>query len=170
MLISFSLPIMLPMVVNGLIAAKVAGHGKLALDVERWLHDTFPAETATAGRRVKGQTIRTHNATGRSNYANRRQGDRLDIWWKSRTPGRRKLGEVILPVDPIQIRIIHREGGIPAAFSVEPGQAAALARPWSDMEVEAVALADGFDSVTAFRDFFAPLPGDSFTGWLVKWI
>lgn len=161
MLLSFSIDAMLPMVVNGIRKAQAEGRGELEPDVEDWLAATFPAEAAAAGQRIKAQTIRADNPTGRSAYAGLQGDARMDLWRKSRTPGRMKLGWVLLRVPPAPLRIQRQDGGA-CSITADGVDVAAIRLP-------DLALADGFDSAEAFKAFFVPNPGDVFRGWLLRW-
>lgn len=117
------------------------------------------------GARVKRQTIRGLGPrNGRLLDRARRNDWHLDydltLWWKSRTPVRCRLGEVIrsegMPIFLQPIAIDHTPGF--SYFLRVDGY-----------HVEALAEADGFDSPEEFRDFFVPNLGDRFEGVMFKW-
>lgn len=82
-----------------------------------------------------------------------RVGEVLYLWWKSRTPDREFLGAAVCTkvesifVDPSD-RLVKIDG-----------------EPLSLSSVEALAFADGFDSVEAFWLFFP----EAALGWLIHW-
>jgi hypothetical protein len=164
MLLSFSVPAMLPYIRAGL--RQRAGE-----DV--------------GDERVKRQTIRGLGPRNTKLLAERRM-DRtistdLHIWWKSRTRARERLGTVDFPkLFPIDIwhtfiqpmnapsyQVIRIDG--PCGW--RDGDATLF---WSEGDepggrFEREAYADGFDTPQAFRDFFVPNMGDRFDGVLFKW-
>ena len=76
MLLSFSEPAMLPMVINGLIKLDV----DLLPGVEDWARDHFAAEFEEARDQFKWQTIRDNS---RGHWDKAEHGVRLDLWWLS---------------------------------------------------------------------------------------
>ncbi|WP_316214325.1 hypothetical protein [Bradyrhizobium sp. SZCCHNR2032] len=166
MILSFSVPAMLPYIRAGL-----------------WQLRGKNIDEA----RVKRQTIRSLGPRAHTLLAWDPIGHTipydLQLWWKSRTPQRELLGEVNCGrVRVYQIEILHsriepvrgepypciridgprgwREGDATLFWS--PGDDAA-----SDFAREA--YADGFDSPAAFRDFFVPNMSDRFDAILIKW-
>lgn len=162
MLLSFSVPEMLPYIRAGVIQAKGGQVGNA---------------------RVKRQTIR---GLGPRNAELLKHDPiahtipyRVHLWWKSRTKDREFLG-VFEPehVRVYPITILHASmqspgGPIEQCIKVE---AAAWDRrnscyfwPDSATSFSDFAYADGFDSPEAFRDYFVPNLGDRFNGVLFKW-
>lgn len=83
-------------------------------------------------------------------------GDTLYHWEKQRTPQRRKLGEsVCIRVTPIDI------GGDGLVFLE--------GRFLSPKEVQELAIADGFNTVENFLNFFVSGYGTSFDGVVIGW-
>jgi hypothetical protein len=171
MLLSFSVPSMLPMVRAG---------------IAQRMGDEIGSEW------VKRQTIRRRGKRAEQLLARAKDASwtipyDLHLWWKSRTPAREFLGKVSYDTsrDPIRvypIEILHsfvepthgpnyqclritgprgwRSGDATIFWS--PGDP-----PGSSFEREA--LADGFESVEAFRDYFVPNLRDRFEAILFKW-
>lgn len=168
MLLSFSVPEMLPMIARGI------------AQVHR----------AAEEGRVKRQTIRRRGLRAellieRASEASWTIPYDLHCWWKSRTPDGYCIG--VVPCQHVRvypITILHS--------SVEPTHAPDYPclringpRGWRDGDdvlfwspsdgsgIETAfgreAFADGFDSVEAFRDFFVPNLGDRFEAILFKW-
>jgi hypothetical protein len=167
MLLSFSVPKMLPWIENGL--------------------RQYAGEDVTG--RVKRQTIR---ATGpRYELLLRCAGDpvvlqvaTLHLWWKSRTKERRSLGDVknfrIRPItitreadeendcDYMMVKIAGDDG--PAALWMEwiPSKSITALHEWKG-GIGKLIYDDGFDSFDDFAEFFVPNVGDVFKGVLLQW-
>lgn len=144
MMLSFSVPSMRQMVVDG--ARQRAGEN-------------------VGDARVKRQTIRglgprNRDLLERARANEWRFGYDLTLWWKSRTPQRCLLAEIKraerMPIFLVPIRIEHRQGC--SFFLFVEGFC-----------IEQLAKDDGFENPEAFRDFFVPNPGDRFEGVLFKW-
>lgn len=167
MLISFSVPAMLPYIRAGLRQRRGEDVG---------------------GVRVKRQTIRRLGPRGLRLLQHDPIGHTipydLQLWWKSRTPQRELIGEVriedggarVYGIDILHSEIVEpggrrhpciridgprgwREGDVTLFWS--PGDAPG---PFHDE-----AHRDGFDSAEAFRDYFVPNDGDRFPAILFKW-
>lgn len=169
MLLSFSIPSMLPMIRAGL--RQRAGE-----DV--------------GSERVKRQTIRKMGPRGRAlmkfDPISHTIPYDLELWWKSRSPERERIGVAKCgggnpPIRVFAIDIWHsfvepthapnypviringpygwREGD-PTLFWSEGDHENGLIRE---------AHADGFDSPEAFRDYFVPNLNDRFEGIIYKW-
>lgn len=111
----------------------------------------------TVTERVKRQTIRQRGPRANVLLGRADPSLSLHLWWKSRTKDRAFIGRIDCGiVEPI--RIANQSG----ALLIECDDMARLAR-------ESFALADGFESLTAFRDYFVPNMGDVFNGILYKW-
>lgn len=170
MLLSFSVPVMLPYIRAGL--RQRAGE-----DV--------------GGERVKRQTIRrreTRNAK-LAEYAKLASWSipyDLHLWWKSRTHERELIGKIdndgIRPIRLYPISILHStvippEGPAYHIIRIDGPHGWCAGDPmlfWSEgregrARFEREAYADGFDAPQAFRDFFVPNVGDRFDGVLFKW-
>lgn len=164
MLLSFSVPAMLPYIRAGL--RQRAGE-----DV--------------GNERVKRQTIRGLGPRNTKLLAERRL-DRtistdLHLWWKSRTRAREILGAIsfpkLFPINILHSRIEYPDGTTILVIRIDgpcgwrDGDAMLF---WSEGDepggqFEREAYADGFDTPQAFRDFFVPNMGDRFDGVLFKW-
>lgn len=170
MLLSFSLPDMLPNLVLGLDeagalagkptaplfdwAAHVCGGGRTV-----WAH----ADATTGPKR---QTIRAFNpatSSARSPYRRAAPGGTAHLWWKSRVPDeKRKLGVVRLQ-GVRRVAMQRYYVGPPKVVTLERGR-------WADVpNLDAFARADGFPDVEAMADWFVPEPGDSFQGVVLSW-
>jgi len=158
MLISFSIPEMLPMIEAGL-------REREGVNID--------------GLRVKRQTIRARG----DRYVAMLEGGSgrnwncthdLHLWWKSRTQERRHLGTIgaaTAKAFPIEIRNINGTTVMSGPFGwIEKPR---LSVSWSPLQggeaFKAQAMKDGFASVEDFRDYFAPNPGDVFVGVLFRW-
>lgn len=168
MLLSFSVPSMLPMIRAGL--RQRAG--------ER-----------VGGERVKRQTMRALGPRAEKLLSYDPIGHTipydLDLWWKSRTPAREHLGKVkaengcfikvykldimhsfVEPTNAPKYPVVRINGprgwrhGDPTCWW-SPGDAP------SAFGLEA--FNDGFDSPEEFRDYFVPNMGDRFDAILFKW-
>ena len=96
---------------------------------------------------------KTHTIRSRRKYPIK-QGDWLSLWWKSRTPERRKFGEsTCLSVTPIVIE----ENSV-----TTPNTEITLPEL-----LETFASQDGFDSWAEMKDFFRPKFGESLE--LIEW-
>lgn len=166
MLLSFSVPEMLPFVEAGIRQA-------LGEDV--------------GAARVKRQTYRKRGARGTQLLEHAREAGNtipydLHLYWKSRTPQCRMLGTIpcrLVKVYPVEIlhswvqpthtpdyQCIRLDG--PRGW--RRGDATCFWAPGdADNGFCREAHADGFDSPEAFRDFFAPNRGDRFEAILFKW-
>lgn len=140
MLLSFSVDYMRPMIVEGLLQC-----GK-------------PPGYKDTGKRVKRQTIRERGPRANRLLAYGKRPDMaLHLWWKSRTKEREFIGSVSKwSVSPITI---ENQNG---ALIIECHQMATMTR-------DEFSLADGFNGLSDFRDYFVPNIGDSFNGILYKW-
>lgn len=119
----------------------------------------------------------------------------VHLWWKSRTPERKLIGEVkLLAIERIEIR---RESYVGQPWLVVRGQPALFAlfgEPLEDHWIEAatplfsdvadqvlgasplaerglarIAYRDGFYTQRAFADYFVPKLGDRFEGVALRW-
>lgn len=139
------------------------------------------------GRINKTQTIRPfdfENPNPRSWHSRIKPGDYCDIWWKQRAPKLAfKLGRVKLAAVH-NIRITnHPEGDLPEEIYVQvkssrpavpylnyqSSDCCASLSTYGEEQLLALARADGFTSIEAFRDYFTPKPGDEFRGNLLVW-
>lgn len=152
MLLSFSVTAMRPWIVNGLIQ-----RGN-------------PPGYVDKGERVKRQTIRADGPRAQrllevARLNGWKHPGRLDLWWKSRTKERQSLG-CVTGFELYPVLISHHD--IVAVDS--PGVGFLKWSPAAGgADLVKFALADGFDSVEAFRDFFVPQHGDRFVGVVFKW-
>lgn len=159
MLISFSVPKMLPYIRAGLLQR---------------LGDSIYNE------RVKRQTIRRLGTRGKQLLLARDPLTHeipydLHLWWKSRTPERELIGVVRAengPARVYQLTIKRYESS--CEISGESGWRTGLQTlAWySGDEPNAFSAetdADGFDSPKEFRDFFVPNRCDRFDAILTKW-
>lgn len=165
MILSFSVQTMLPYIRAGVRQA----HGEHVGD-----------------ERVKRQTIRPRGPRAARLLASAREAYwthpyDLHLWWKSRTPQREHLGTIsggghIYPItilhstvispDKAEYPILRIDG--PRGWRV--GDAMLFWSPdHGGDEFAREVLADGFDTVEAFRDFFVPRVGDKFEGALFRW-
>lgn len=164
MLLSFSVPEMLPYIRAGL--RQRAGE-----DV--------------GDERVKRQTIRGLGPRNTKLLAERRL-DRtistdLHLWWKSRTRTREMLGVVsfpkLFPINILHSRVEYPDGRTYPVIRIDgpsgwrDGDSMLF---WSEGDEPGGGFgrevyADGFDTPQAFRDFFVPTMGDRFDGVLFKW-
>lgn len=164
MLLSFSVPDMLPWIRAGIRQAK--------------------GEPVSG--RVKRQTIRRRGPRAdallkHAEQASWTHGYDLHLWWKSRTPERESLGVVEGGSWVYPITILHSSIELPGQ---EPYPCLRIDGPrgwrqgdaalfWSPGNPPgpflAEAMADGFDTVESFRDYFVPNQGDVFEGVLFKW-
>lgn len=140
MLLSFSLPAMLPPIRAGIREAS--------------------GETLPEGTRVKRQTMRRDSGPG-SPYRRLDDGALLHLWWKSRTPARERLGavscrtvEAVFLFYTFKLELqVEREGS-------------RLDTP----AIEALFRADGFDDLAdAKRFFMGPHPADRWQGFVIIW-
>lgn len=164
MLLSFSVPVMLPYIRTGI-------RQRDGEDV--------------GNERVKRQTMRNRGPRADKLLAARRMDQSistdLHLWWKSRTPERERLGTIAYPkLYPIDIWHTFIEPPDAPRYPViridgpcgwRKGDAMLF---WSEGDepggqFEREAYADGFDTPQAFRDFFVPNMGDRFDGVLFKW-
>jgi hypothetical protein len=163
MLLSFSVPEMLPMVRAGL--------------RQRLEHDV-------GDERVKRQTIRNRGPRAEMLFKSAGVDGTipydLHLWWKSRTPQREHLGNVAYPkVYPINIlhsRVENTDGTdypccrIDGPKGWRDGDAMLFWSPGNEPNgFTQEAFADGFDSPEAFRDYFVPNLWDRFDAILFKW-
>lgn len=166
MLLSFSVPSMLPMIRAGL--RQHAGE-----DV--------------GDARVKRQTIRKLGPRGEQLLAwdplSHSIPYDLDIWWKSRTKERTCLGKVACRgVRLYRIDILHSMVEPPPRGPSYPVLRINGPRGWREgdsvlfwspahggEQLVEEARRDGFDGAEEFRDFFVPRVGDRFDGVIFKW-
>lgn len=164
MLLSFSIPEMLPYVRAGIRQAKGEDIGN-----ERVKRQTIRRIGPVAERCLRWDPIcHTHPYE-------------LHLWWKSRTKAREHLGTISTGGKAYEISILHSfsqsPGGpkkqcikIDGCYQWDEGDSCYFWDPENrDDKFEAFARADGFDSAEAFRDFFVPNEGDFFEGVLFKW-
>ena len=164
MLLSFSVPEMLPWIRAGIRQAR--------------------GEPVSG--RVKRQTIRRLGPRGQMvlDHASRACWTcpyDLHLWWKSRTAERELLGVIAGGCRVYPVTILHSTVEPPGK---PPYECIRIDGPrgwrkgddvlfWSPGDPPgqflAEAQADGFDSMEAFRDFFVPKLGDVFEGVLFKW-
>lgn len=164
---------MLPMIVQGL-ADKAVDDTAIrirSLDAQLWVSNEFPEEVEAwqHGQRRKRQTVRAYNyenRLSRSPWKNVRRGQRLRLWWKSRTKERRLLAEV----EARSVTFIQMENAAgflfiyPMVFSEGTGWVKG-----ETMDSRQFAYDDGFDNVDACRDYFVPEVGATFKGVIIKW-
>ena len=148
MLLSFSVPEMLPYVRAGIRQA----HGE---------HVT---------ERVKRQTIRAWGPQAERVLAAKTFPYRLSLWWKSRTKEREFLGSIECDgVQACQVEISHDATGRVTVYTY----GSVLQMHWhpdrGGKKLTDFAYADGFDSPEAFRAYFVPNIGDVFKGIMFKW-
>ena len=173
MLLSFSEPAMLPMVINGLHARGASQDGNAA-----WAYDNFRDEIEAAGERTKLQTIRPNNGD-LSIWHRAGPGWPLQLWWKSRTPGRRFLGKVpCRAVSGIEIGDVaggpyQRTALINSLGKKSEGSGflgAGVARrvlPFP-RDLDDLARRDGFADTDEFFAYFL-LRRKVFSGFLIEW-
>lgn len=152
MLLSFSVDYMRPMIEAGI---KQEARKKLP-----------------KGTRVKRQTIRARGPVAERLL--RRAGSThhimaaLDLWWKSRTKTRAKLGYVMgFHVYPIVIT--HLTSGNILIDGLPKGALCWPTNQEPDAAFTAFARADGFETAKDFMAYFVPNPADEFIGILYKW-
>jgi len=162
MLLSFSVPEMLPMVVRSL-----RSRDGLDAGVDDWLNAHFEHEISVGLSGQKSQTIRQYDPQDpkRQWWLKASAGTRLQIWWlsprvKFKNPtGRqipKRLGEVsVVARDTVLMR--NRDG----KFQYIDRRGEQNPCPMARM--------DGFRTFSAMRDYFVPRPGDQFHGVLVRW-
>jgi hypothetical protein len=161
MLLSFSQHAMLPYIEAGVRQARGADVGDV---------------------RVKRQTIRRMGPRYEPLLARAQEdgtvnGMDLHLWWKSRTPQRRRLGIVSCNIRRISItRTTDGNGDCVRSPLAGRGFACSVALVSDDViarddrsALAGLAYADGFDTIRAFADFFVPAPGDVFEGVMLKW-
>ncbi|MDF1627016.1 MAG: hypothetical protein P1U84_12095 [Parvibaculaceae bacterium] len=152
MLLSFSIPAMRPMIENGL--REIAGE---------------PVDG-----RTKRQTIRRYGPAYQRLFRHGTADERwslddlqLDLWWKSRTPGRVKLGQTTGVASRVTVKRLNRYAF--ALIAADTSTFGMLAR-YQNMDREgSVWHADGFDSAVDFMNYFTPNEGDVFDGVLFQW-
>lgn len=161
MLLSFSVPVMLPYIRAGL--RQRAGE-----DV--------------GGERVKRQTIRACGPRNQALLDHAKSAgwtiyQDLHLWWKSRTTEREFLGKVdpvgtrIYPINILHSTVTNPDGSSYPVVRIDGPRGSLF---WSEGyerggAFEREAYVDGFDTPQAFRDFFVPNVGDRFDGVLFKW-
>ena len=166
MLLSFSVPEMLPYIRSGILAAQ---------------------DRPEPGRRVKRQTIRRRGPRAEKLLSHAKESAwthpyDLHLWWKSRTSEREHLGTILGGGRVYPINILHSTVTPPDArpypiLRIDGPTGWRKGDPmifWSeqtppggpfDFEVRE----DGFDSVEAFRDYFVPNVGDRFEAIFFRW-
>lgn len=152
MLLSFSVPEMLPYVCAGIRQAQGEDVG-----IERTKRQTIRHRGPRAEMLLKQVILRTkHLGT-------------LHLWWKSRTPAREFLGK-IEGFQLVPIEIWHRTNG---QCDIRSSEFANVSWNPDGNEhgptFDQFAKADGFDGAQSFRDYFVPDAGDVFSGVLFKW-
>lgn len=174
-LISFSIPEMLPMVLAGLAdVTKETGHGvNNVLDAQLWASNEFPqeAEAWVHCQRRKRQTCRRFDFNqdhSRSPWARLERGDRLSLWWKSRTANRRFLGSAKVASVSF-VRIENLAGFMVVYPVVKDLKTGRYGHRADTLDTRQFAFEDGFASLDECRDFFVPNEGDVFEGVLIKW-
>lgn len=169
MLLSFSIPAMLPMIRAG-------------------LRQRNGEDVGT--ERVKRQTIRKMGPRGRDllkhDPIDHTIPCHLELWWKSRTPERERLGSAKCgaghqPIRVYAVNIVHstitpnNDPSYPVIrIDGDRGWRGGDAMVfWSELyggeNFVSEAHADGFDSPEAFRDYFVPNLNDRFEGIIYKW-
>jgi hypothetical protein len=168
MLLSFSVPAMLPMIERGL--RQRAGEGLIG---------------GVAETRVKRQTIRKMGPRAVDMLERAAENEwncpyDLHLWWKSRTKQRAHLGTVqgakVYPIE-IEHKLLSTVRMIlPRALAGDGVlYGANILTFWSETRQEGrstfeeFAYADGFDSGRDFVRFFVPNKGDRFEGVVFKW-
>lgn len=165
MLLSFSIPAMLPMIEAGL--RQRAGEDVGAARVKR---QTYRRIGPRAEKLLAWDTM-CHF-----------QPYDLHLWWKSRTKAKRNIGTVDGGSKIYAIDIMHtwmQSPGCPreTIFRIDgprgwrSGDAMLFWKPGdpADSGFEQEARADGFDNAQAFVDFFVPNMGETFRAALFKW-
>lgn len=166
MIISFSVPVMLPMIRAGLAQRE----GDISVG------------------RVKRQTIRAMGPRAVRLLAMARERSNtipydLHLWWKSRTAERYLIGTVPAShgISVFHINIVHTEVNNPDGSNYpicridgphgwRAGDSMLFWSPGNEPNGFAIeAFNDGFDSPEAFRDYFIPNVGDRFDAILFKW-
>lgn len=165
MLLSFSIPEMLPMIEAGLRQRGGADVG---------------------AERVKRQTIRRIGPRAEKllaySPAHHIQPYDLHIWWKSRTPERRHIGTVDGGCKIFALTIWHTSCQSPgnpreAIYRIEgphgwrDGDSMLFWRPTysDDCDADKEARADGFEGAKQFFDYFVPNTEERFNAALFKW-
>lgn len=149
MILSFSVPEMLPYIRSGLLQLKGEQVG---------------------GVRVKRQTIRKMGPQAERVLAAPAFPYRLSLWWKSRTKEREFLGSIeqadvkAYPIEIMNYRLVETEIIQVTIPSIVFGTEHLF-----DERLAEFSYHDGFDSPEAFRDYFVPNAGDVFKGILYKW-
>ncbi len=149
MLLSFSVPEMLPYIRAGIRQVQGAKIGT---------------------ERVKRQTVRALGPRAKILLSQATPGyshpGTLHLWWKSRTKDREFLGAVKIA----RIYAVTVKHYLSGTLAIE-GPAGTRAEWFQGYgpKISEFARADGFDSAAAFRDYFVPEAGDVFEGVLYKW-
>jgi hypothetical protein len=160
MILSFSLPSMLPFVQAGILQANGEDVGQ-----QRVKRQTIRRRGPLAERLLK----HAENACWTIPYD-------LQLWWKSRTPQRAFLGTV-KNIRFYPILILHSQEEYPDG-RVNPVLRISGPDGWREGDAavfdggkgfEEEVYADGFDGVKSFREFFVPKMSDRFDGVIFKW-
>lgn len=168
MIVSFSIPEMLPAIWEGL--REIDGKPRTLpclhdRATKAWLRDTIVAAGAhrASPTHVKRQTIRRFSSHW-LRLVDNPLAYNLHLYWKSRHPTERRfLAEV--PCQQAYLITIERHSqGEGFDVQVEDDK-----RPLPLEYMATLFLHDGFKSGRAFRDYFVPQPGDRFAGVLIRW-
>lgn len=175
-LLSFSIPEMLPNLIAGLdVAGAYREEGAFEAH-SAWARTNFGQDPESAVR-LKRQTIREYDpdtSSLRSPYARIKAGYTAHIWWKSRSAQRRKLGSVpITSITHVEIKHSMTANRKEVMLDIDTGgtvQRFCTAFGWKDQNaITLFARRDGFNGLEDFRDYFVPKPGDTFRGVLIEW-
>jgi hypothetical protein len=173
MLLSFSEEPMLPMILAGLDDRRALQAG-----VIHWYNHRFGWYPMDKAARMKTQTIRPDNGD-MSRWKRFAPPSKLQLWWLSRSPERKFLGEVECKsisqifIDRKAFRPVEVIGEHPkAVVSVYLDFADVLNRGSARrvMDASIMAANDGFKDANAFMEYFTtPDPAVSFNGYLIEW-
>lgn len=160
MIVSFSVPRMLPLIWNGLVQINEARPGSVPQVRDRdtcaWIASQRQEVKQFDFERVKRQTIRLITSDHWLKVVENPGRYMLDLYWKNQyAPERRRLATV-------PCRSAER-------ITIENIDGRALVMPPDDCISSDVAHADGFDSFQQFRDYFVPKPRDRVNGVILRW-
>lgn len=127
------------------------------------------------GGRTKRQTIRRYGPAYQRLFRHGTADEhwylrdlQLDLWWKSRTPGRVKLGQV--KGMAVRLSISREEGAVLNRRLIAGVVNMPALHPAYGMHKDFQMFhLDGFDSEKEFLDYFVPNEGDLFDGVLFQW-
>lgn len=172
MLLSFSLPDMLPELIDGLYGDYLQPCDRARYKEQSDWCEQIMGLRAEDRHTPKMQTIRAYHpdtSPARSPYRTVKPGDTAHIWWKSRTAERRKLGSPT--ITGVQtVRLSNHAGSFVIALPTNSNALLDAAGIIASRDGQnAFARADGFKDARSMRDYFVPKDGDVFHGVLISW-